>query len=54
MPTYDYYCRDCDRTFTVQLSLKDHDTGSVCCPNCKDTRVEQVMAPFVAVTSKKS
>jgi putative FmdB family regulatory protein len=54
MPTYDYQCRDCDQTFTVQLSIKDHDIGSVRCSNCKGTMVRQVMAPFVAVTSKKS
>ena len=54
MPTYAYECRDGERTFTVRLSIKDHDTAQVRCPHCQGTKVEQVIAPFVAVTSKKS
>lgn len=53
MPTYAYECRDGERTFTVRLSIKDHDSEPVCCPNCNSMKVEQVVAPFVAATSKK-
>ena len=54
MPSYDYYCRDCDRTFTVHMSLKDHDTAQVRCVQCQGTQVEQRLTAFVAQTSKKS
>ena len=54
MPTYEYYCRKCDRTFVVYMSLKEHDTEQVRCPHCEGREVEQIITPFVAVTSKKS
>ena len=54
MPSYEYYCRQCDRTFTVHMSLKDHETEEVRCVYCQGTQVEQVLTSFVAVTSKKS
>lgn len=54
MPTYEYYCRKCDKTFTVQMSISNHDTEQVQCPQCKEMEVEQVITAFVAVTSKKS
>jgi putative FmdB family regulatory protein len=54
MPTYEYHCQDCDRTFVVHLSLPERDAERVECPHCKGTNVEQRFAPFVAVTSKKS
>ncbi len=54
MPMYEYYCRKCDKTFTLRMSISSHDTEQVRCPSCKETNVEQVMAAFVAMTSKKS
>jgi putative FmdB family regulatory protein len=33
MPTYDYYCQACDRTFEVHLSLHEHDAHQVQCPS---------------------
>ena len=32
MPAYEYYCRPCDRTFTVVMSLTEHETRKVECP----------------------
>jgi len=52
MPSYEYYCRQCDRTFTVHMSLKDHETEEVRCVYCQGTQVEQVLTSFVAVTNK--
>jgi putative FmdB family regulatory protein len=54
MPSYEYYCRPCDKTFSVRLSIKDHDTQQVTCPHCHGTEVEQIFSSFVAMTSKKS
>jgi putative FmdB family regulatory protein len=54
MPTYEYYCQNCDRTFDRHLSLEERDSESIECPHCKKTNVEQLLTPFVAVTSKKS
>jgi putative FmdB family regulatory protein len=54
MPADEYHCRPCDREFAVYLSFKEHETTLVQCPHCKGTDVEQLFAPFVAVTSKKA
>jgi putative FmdB family regulatory protein len=54
MPSYQYHCRKCDRTFELRLSIKDHDAGQVRCPQCQGQDVEQVVTSFVAMTSKKS
>jgi putative FmdB family regulatory protein len=54
MPTYEYYCKECKKTFDVTLTLTEHEKGHVACPKCKSKKVEQKAAAFFAVTSKKS
>ena len=54
MPTYEYHCQACDRTFTVHQSLEERDSAPVKCPHCQENNAEQVLSSFVAVTSKKS
>jgi putative FmdB family regulatory protein len=54
MPTYDYYCQACDRTFEVHLSLREHDAHRVQCPHGHSTQVQQAVTHFETVTSKKS
>jgi len=54
MPSYEYFCRTCDRTFEVIMSMQEHDIKKVQCPHCHGTEVTQVPASFVTVTSKKS
>ena len=53
MPIYAYHCQRCNQTFERRQSLEAHDTEEVRCPHCEGT-VEQIMTPFVPVTSKKS
>ena len=54
MPVYEYRCRDCQRTFIVVMSVKDHESEQVRCPQCQGTAVEQMITPFYTKTSKKS
>jgi putative FmdB family regulatory protein len=54
MPSYEYHCRTCNREFMVYMSFKERDTAEVRCPQCQGTEVQQILSPFVAVTSKKS
>jgi putative FmdB family regulatory protein len=54
MPSYEYFCRTCDRTFEMLMSLPEHDHKEVQCPHCQGTDVTQVPTTFSAVTSKKS
>ncbi len=54
MPTYEYHCKECKKTFSMMLSLAEYEKGRVTCPKCKSKKVEQKVAAFFAVTSKKS
>lgn len=54
MPQYEYYCKDCKKTFTVIERINEHGTHEVTCPGCKGKNVEQRAAAFAAVTSRKS
>ena len=54
MPTYEYECKPCKKTFTVTLTVAEHDKKRIACPKCKGRKVEQQFGSFFAVTSKKS
>ena len=54
MPTYEFRCEDCRRTFTLVMSMAERDKGKICCPTCKKRNVKQQMTMFQTKTSKKS
>ncbi len=55
MPSYDYECRDCKKTFTVVMSFKEYDSKpKIECPGCKKGNVEKKFTAFFAKTNKKS
>jgi putative FmdB family regulatory protein len=54
MPHYVYVCLDCHKEFTKVLHIADLTTVRLQCPYCGSERVEQQVAEFAAVTSKKS
>jgi putative FmdB family regulatory protein len=54
MPTYEYVCKACKKTFTTIMTLAEYEKGQAACPKCKSKKVEQKAAAFYAVTSKKS
>jgi putative FmdB family regulatory protein len=54
MPTYDYRCENCKKSFTVALTMKQHDARKPACPKCGSRRVKQKVTGFFVVTRKKS
>ena len=54
MPVYDYFCKECQNSFELVLTLADHDKSGIGCPKCGSKNVEQGAVAFYAVTSKKS
>ena len=54
MPQYEYFCHNCKKAFSKVLTLAAYQAGKVECPNCRSKKVEQTVASFYAVTSKKS
>ena len=51
MPHYIFYCQSCQKEFTQVLHVSELEKGGIKCPHCE---VEQRVAAFSAVTSKKS
>jgi putative FmdB family regulatory protein len=55
MPSYEYICKDCQRNFTVFLSIKEFEANpKIKCPHCESDHVEKQVSGFFAKTSKKS
>ena len=54
MPTYEFVCEDCSKSFSVMLSLAEYETKKYECPTCGSKRVKQQITSFQTVTSKKS
>ncbi len=54
MPTYAYQCLKCGHQFERVLSVADHNRLKVTCPQCRSSKVVQVVTPFFAKTSRKS
>jgi putative FmdB family regulatory protein len=53
MPVYDYVCHDCQETFELIHTLKEHEADAKC-PKCGSKNVEQEATAFYTVTGKKS
>ena len=54
MPTYEFVCASCSKSFTVILSLADYEKKKYKCPKCGSRKAKQQVTAFQAVTSKKS
>ena len=54
MPSYEYKCMDCGKESVLNLTLSEHDLGKITCPECKSTRMEQLISAISAKTSRKS
>jgi len=54
MPTYEYKCKKCNKSFSLMLTISEHGKKKVRCPKCKTLRVAQQVTSFQAITSKKS
>jgi putative FmdB family regulatory protein len=54
MPIYEYRCKKCDKSFTLTMSISEHEKKTARCPECKSTKVVPQYQPFFAKTSRKS
>jgi len=54
MPTYEFICTECQREFSVTMSLREREEKPPVCPSCGSTKLEPQMAGFFAKTSRKS
>ena len=54
MPTYQYHCRECGKSFERTENITEHESAKVRCPKCNSKKVTQVPGRVHVVTSKKS
>jgi len=54
MPLYEYLCKKCGESFTLTMTISEHDKKRVQCPRCNGTEVERQVQSFFAKTSRKS
>ena len=54
MPHYEFFCHACKKTFAKILTVAEHETGKIVCPQCGSKNVEQGWSAFSAITSRKS
>lgn len=54
MPTYEYRCEECGHSFSVKMSMAEHEQMTIACPACNGKRVLPHYTTFYAKTSKKS
>lgn len=54
MPTYEFVCEKCSKSFAVILSLAEYEKKKTKCPKCGSKEIRQQITAFQAITSKKS
>jgi putative FmdB family regulatory protein len=54
MPTYEFRCEKCRKSFTIVMSIADYEKKKYQCPKCKGRKLRQEITAFQTVTSKKS
>ncbi len=54
MPLYEFRCEDCKKEFERTLHYEEIEKTKITCPYCGSEKVQQEVAAFFTVTSKKS
>ena len=54
MPSYEFFCKECKKSFQRVMTLAEYEKGGIACPQCKSKKVEQKPAAFFAMSAKKS
>jgi putative FmdB family regulatory protein len=54
MPTYDFHCEKCKKSFSLILSFSEYEKKKYRCPKCESKKLRQQITSFQTVTSKKS
>ena len=54
MPTYEFLCESCEKSFELTLTLSERAGAKVRCPGCGSEKVSPQLAVFTAKTTRKS
>jgi putative FmdB family regulatory protein len=54
MPLYEYFCEKCQKEVAVTMTISEHDTRSVACPQCGGKDMRPLVSTIFTQTSRKS
>ncbi len=54
MPTYEFVCERCKKSFSCLMKISDYEKKKFRCPKCKSKQVKQQPTSFQTITAKKS
>jgi putative FmdB family regulatory protein len=54
MPTYEFVCAQCKKSFSLLMKVSDYEKRKFRCPKCKSKKVKQQLTSFQTITAKKS
>ncbi len=54
MPTYEFLCENCQKSFTQIMTLAEFEKKKCQCPRCGSKNVSVQITSFQTITSKKS
>jgi putative FmdB family regulatory protein len=54
MPTYEFVCEKCKKSFTLMMKISEYEKKKFRCPKCKSKKVKQQITSFQTITSNKS
>jgi putative FmdB family regulatory protein len=54
VPTYQYRCSECGKSFERTETITAHEAANARCPKCNSKKVTQIPGRVHVVTSKKS
>jgi putative FmdB family regulatory protein len=54
MPTYEFVCNKCKKTFASFMSVAEMEKGKELCPHCKSSNTQLKPTAFFAKTARKS
>ena len=54
MPTYEFICEKCKKSFTLMMKIAEYEKKKFRCPKCKSKKVKQQVSSFQTITSSKS
>jgi len=53
MPTYDFRCNACKKSFSLTMGIAERSRKRIKCPKCASAKTEPVFSTFFAKTSRK-
>jgi putative FmdB family regulatory protein len=54
MPTYEFFCEKCKKSFSLTLKISEYEKKNFRCPKCKSKKLSQQISAFQTITSRKS